>query len=258
MALDFFELRREMLMEERAKRSRPDSVSVSQARAEPLQLPETCPLRKEKARVSPQRLDGLDVWYAPEFIDEDEENSLLSTLDPDESWVRVRGRSLLRFGGPAGSADFVLEPLPLFVASVADAASGFVGVCLNHCLVNSYAPGEGIMAHTDGPAYDHVTATLSCGQDRLVYFAKRLRPAQVGTPLDTGPVASVLLRRRSLLVFKNDAYIHHTHEIEPTKLEVVGTKAPCINLRLAEAHEGDQIPVVARRLSFTLRRAKAD
>lgn len=33
----------------------------------------------------------------------------------------------------------------------------------NHVLVNEYHPGEGIMAHEDGPAYHPMVATVSLG-----------------------------------------------------------------------------------------------
>ena len=43
----------------------------------------------------------------------------------------------------------------------------------NHILVNEYHPGQGIMAHTDGPAYASRTATLSLGSDVLISFTPR-------------------------------------------------------------------------------------
>lgn len=191
-----------------------------------------------------------DVWYAADFISSEEEAQLLGLDGP---WIEVRGRRLMRFGGAAGEKGFKVEPLPAFIQALADAASLVVGRQLNHCLVNFYAPGEGIMAHTDGPAYEHVTATLSCGQDRLMYFRPRLRPSQVGQVVDA-PSASVLLRRRSLVVFSGDAYINQTHGIDAVHAEVVG--ATCANLDLACAHDGDRIDVGNYRLSFTLRCAK--
>lgn len=214
----------------------------------PVSLPAPVELRGSK------KLESVlpDVWYAADFISSEEEAQLLCLDGP---WIEVRGRRLLRFGGPAGEKGFRVEPLPAFIQAVADAASAAVGRPLNHCLVNSYAPGEGIMAHTDGPAYEHVTATLSCGQDRLMYFRPRLRPSQVGEATDA-PLASVLLRRRSLVVFSGDAYINQTHGIDAVHAEVVGGNAPCANLDVARAANGDTILVRNFRLSFTLRHAK--
>lgn len=271
MAIDFTSLLREERAKERAKRHpklKPSGPSETDAPITPLvrprwalRLAEVSPqLRSQRDRPKPELVGAeilLDVRYANDFISKDEEASLMYALEPDDgSWVRARGRMLLRFGGAAGSTDFVPEPLPPCIHEVANAASHAVGETLNHCLVNSYDPGEGIMKHTDGPAYEHVTATISCGQDRLVYFAKRLQPSEVGTAVDAGPVMSVLLRRRSLLVFKGDAYIEYTHSIEPTRIEVVDARAPCANACMAHVRKGDCICVTSRRLSFTLRKAR--
>ena len=39
---------------------------------------------------------------------------------------------------------------------------------MNHVLVNEYQPGQGIMAHTDGPAYSTVVATISTGGAQIL------------------------------------------------------------------------------------------
>ena len=39
---------------------------------------------------------------------------------------------------------------------------------MNHVLINEYKPGQGIMAHTDGPAYYPVVATISTGGGQLL------------------------------------------------------------------------------------------
>ncbi|KAJ1020031.1 hypothetical protein NDA16_004311 [Ustilago loliicola] len=38
----------------------------------------------------------------------------------------------------------------------------------NHCLVNEYLPGQGIMPHEDGPAYFAAVATISLGSHALL------------------------------------------------------------------------------------------
>ena len=51
----------------------------------------------------------------------------------------------------------------------------------NHILVNEYHPGQGILPHTDGPAYIAQTATLSIGySDVLLKFVPRLRTEEIG------------------------------------------------------------------------------
>ena len=116
-----------------------------------------------------------------------------------------------------------------------------------------YESDGSILAHTDGPAYDDRTCTLSCGADAVVVFRRRLRPADVGV-VDAAPVAKVLLRRRSLLIFSGAAYAAHTHEIG-AGAAVVGPQ--CANLDLAAALAGDVVSRDGVRYSFTLRRALA-
>lgn len=44
----------------------------------------------------------------------------------------------------------------------------------NHVLVNEYNAGQGIMPHTDGPAFHPLIATLSLGSHTLLDFYKPL------------------------------------------------------------------------------------
>ena len=44
---------------------------------------------------------------------------------------------------------------------------------MNHVLINEYQPGQGIMAHTDGPAYSPVVATISSGGGQILNIRKK-------------------------------------------------------------------------------------
>ena len=44
---------------------------------------------------------------------------------------------------------------------------------MNHILINEYLPGQGIMAHTDGPAYSPVVATISTGSGQILNIRKK-------------------------------------------------------------------------------------
>ena len=119
----------------------------------------------------------------------------------------------------------------------------------NHVLLNEYQPGQGIFPHTDGPRYDHRTATLSLGSDVVIEFTKRLTSSEIGTTSTTMPMTTttisvgndvrngtnnnpddtprpeesrrssrgspiqVLLESGSLLVFQGDAYLNYCHGI---------------------------------------------
>ena len=49
----------------------------------------------------------------------------------------------------------------------------FEKVEMNHILINEYLPGQGIMAHTDGPAYSPVVATISTGSGQILNIRKK-------------------------------------------------------------------------------------
>jgi len=112
----------------------------------------------------------------------------------------------------------------------------------NHVLLNEYQPGQGILPHTDGPRYEHRTATLSLGSDIVIEFTKRLTASEIGSKnkttignespesnhvsgkedVDKGagvesasaPPIQILLEAGSLLVFDDDAYLNYCHGIE--------------------------------------------
>ena len=94
----------------------------------------------------------------------------------------------------------------------------------NHVLVNEYQPGEGIMPHTDGPAYESRTATISLGGSDVIFKLWPMRQRHHdrdarSTPVNIQPVKNVpsleliLHGHGSLVLFTNDAYLKHHHEI---------------------------------------------
>lgn len=97
----------------------------------------------------------------------------------------------------------------------------------NHILINEYQKGTGIMSHTDGPAYNSRTATISIGGDVLFKFTKRRggykRPHEENECDESGRVMEILLHGcGSLIVFANDAYLNHCHGIDETLEETTG------------------------------------
>jgi hypothetical protein len=77
----------------------------------------------------------------------------------------------------------------------------------NHCLLNEYHPGEGILPHTDGPSYASRTATISLTSSVVLEFTKRLSSDAIGKSNDSEDSAriQVLLEPGSLIVFEEDA-----------------------------------------------------
>jgi alkylated DNA repair dioxygenase AlkB len=100
----------------------------------------------------------------------------------------------------------------------------------NHVLINEYRPGEGIMPHTDGPAYDNRTATISLGGSDVIFklWPRNQRHYSEGVRANSSieqaenliPSLEVVLNGHgSLVLFTDDAYLNHCHEISEGVLE---------------------------------------
>ncbi|CAN0045812.1 unnamed protein product, partial [Phaeothamnion confervicola] len=199
-----------------------------------------------------------DVFYFPDFLTEEEETAVLRQVDavPEghPGWVVLRSRRLQCWGGRPGD-NFRPEPLPPWLdtvcASLADRGIFSRHRMPNHVLINDYARGQGILPHTDGGYYYNLTATMSLASDAVMTFAPRLDAAQIGVS-DAGPVQSLLLRRRSLVVFAGDAYAKFLHAVAAADEEIVGKVAPCVNREAAAAEDGEVVRR-GRRVSLTIR-----
>ncbi|TMW61059.1 hypothetical protein Poli38472_014520 [Pythium oligandrum] len=183
-------------------------------------------------RIRPQldltqfRVDGIrSVYYVPEWLTQEEEDAILGRVygAPATMWVSLKRRRLQMYGGQV-KAPFSPEPLPLWLTQI---ASGLVdaGVFVeatrpNHALINEYGVGEGIMPHEDGPAYHPMVAIISTGADARVTFAPHRKwTAETPDVPDTALTeVSFMVRRRSLLLFTEDAYTEYLHSIDGVEL----------------------------------------
>ena len=166
--------------------------------------------------------------------------------------------------------DGTLRPLPPLLRRLARtlvAAGAFPPASPpNHVLVNEYRPGEGILPHTDGPAYESRTATISLGGSDVV-FALRPRRRHDGAGGAPAPAAAlevpathrpavlevILHGDGSLVVFADDAYLGHEHEIREGVLEeVTSPDGVCGN-----DVRGGTVVKRGWRVSLTLRRKKS-
>ena len=77
---------------------------------------------------------------------------------------------------------------------------------INHILINQYTETQGILGHTDGPAYDPCTATLSLESDAVLHFT----PSQ---PRHEQDVRQVWLAANSLVVFTHRLYREYQHSL---------------------------------------------
>ena len=207
------------------------------------------------------------VCYIPDFISAQEEARILQCIYalPAPQWTQLQHRRLQQWPPDAAGAEARATPdghppagLPPWLAAVCESLVG-AGVfpeahAPNHVLVNEYLSGQGIMAHTDGPSYWPLVAIISLQSTACMHFQPRLDTAAIGRggAGPAGPVQTLVLRPRSLLVFAEAAFTDHLHGIDAVEAEVAGARAPVANAELAGCRAGEEI-VRGTRLSLTVR-----
>ncbi|GAA6036217.1 hypothetical protein JCM8097_006841 [Rhodosporidiobolus ruineniae] len=180
-------------------------------------------------------------------------------------WKELNGRRSMYWGGTLlpSSGSLVPAPFPPFMdaqwPNVLDRIAG-TGVYdewtkeakekglkgkeigPNHCLVNEYLPSQGIMPHTDGPAYLPCTTTLSLGSHTVLCLRSpppHLNNPSSTSPDDTSPSApapvsevqkiDLFLPPRSLLVLTGDLYSTWLHGIQPLPSDTSEVLRGCAN-----------------------------
>ena len=83
---------------------------------------------------------------------------------------------------------------------------------INHILVNEYTAQQGIMAHTDGPAYEPCTLTLSIGSEAVLQFDPEENNS-TNNKTTSATARHVWLDADSLVVFTDDLYTRYRHSI---------------------------------------------
>ncbi|KAL3076378.1 hypothetical protein niasHT_039867 [Heterodera trifolii] len=188
------------------------------------------------------------IHYVPDFVTEEEERQLLERVYgvPKPKWRELARRRLQNWGGTlvggggtVGAEEkdgkkqqkqYLLqdEQLPEWLERCIDKIMAFnSGSPLttfatehrpNHVLVNEYLPGQGIMPHTDGPAFFPLISTISLGSHTVLDFYDQ-DPSNASHRTFAG---SVLLERRSLVLIAGHAY-QMLHGIDERKTDQIGT-----------------------------------
>lgn len=117
------------------------------------------------------------------------------------------------------------EPLNQLVQAIHDTVWQKISVSpstdtirpINHILINEYQATQGIMGHTDGPAYDPCTATLSLQSDAVLHFDAPQRPSR-----------TVVLAANSLVLFTHQLYSDYQHSIANSQTSEALT-TDCLN-----------------------------
>jgi len=169
--------------------------------------PELPKVRREHIVGSVPVVQLIEEWLPHEL-----EAKIVANLKAQASdFVQLRGKRTARFGGNPGPP-FVPEALPRWLEDLCGVLAEAMGITEtppNHVLVNHYFAGEGILPHTDGPAYDPRAAILSVGSAVVFDFWRDHAHVRNGE----APALSLLLPPRSLLVFTQEAYTSHLHGI---------------------------------------------
>jgi alkylated DNA repair protein alkB homolog 6 len=166
-------------------------------------------------------------FYIADFISVEEEQRILSDIQrlPVNKWTNLTHRRLLSLpsilSGP--SKDTLLaSPLPKFLSDPVISRFTKLGIfdrsphhAPNHVLVNEYEPSQGIMPHTDGPAYHPITATVSLGGHTVLEIYRKTEAGE----REVDPTWRVLQEPRSLLVTTDDMYRDTLHGISEVKMD---------------------------------------
>jgi len=126
-----------------------------------------------------------------------------------------------------------------------------VSIPVNHVLINKYSPEEGIMHHTDGPAYSDTVAIVSLNETALFSFKRNLSSEEIGIVKDEALV-SLVLRPRSLLVFSSWLYSHALHGIATGSVQII--EDTCCNAAQTGVEVGHALVKTKPRTSITIRR----
>lgn len=219
-------------------------------------------------------------FYVPEFVSRAEEALLLQKVyaAPRPKWKQLSNRRLQYWGGQLSeqSGALLAEPLPDFFVRTPDLVSRLRDSgafaksphrAPNHCLVNEYLPGQGILPHQDGPAYFPVVATVSLGGTTLLdeyAWERDEADARASRPYPQEPAFSLFQEPRSLLVTTGSAYEQFLHGIaeraadEPAHLARIANVEQLADAQLREhcraARRGGAEPLArAQRVSLTFR-----
>jgi alkylated DNA repair protein alkB homolog 6 len=159
--------------------------------------------------------------YFPDFISPDEEARVSDEIKrlPAARWTTLSRRRLLSLPstltGP-GKDTMIDASLPKFLDNAIIERFTKFGIFKdsphnrpNHVLANEYQPGQGIMPHTDGPAYYPVTATVSLGGHTVLEIYMKNAVGE----REPDPAWRILQEPRSLLVTSGEMYSETLHGI---------------------------------------------
>eukprot|EP00040_Diaphanoeca_grandis_P029057 m.169216 g.169216 ORF g.169216 m.169216 type:complete len:318 (-) comp31557_c0_seq1:186-1139(-) len=196
------------------------------------------------------------IHYIPNFITDEEAADIVNRVEemPESSWATLKRRRLQNHGGTPHPSGMVPKPVPHFISSVMQSTvqAGIFDSkhAPNHVLLNEYKRGQGIAPHQDGPLYEPMVAILSLSGPAMLQFWSSLDSTRAGEA-----VASVMCLPKSLLVFRQDAYLTHWHGIDASTSDTI--KPHTGNLKFLKGSDlscGSDVQRGSKRISLTIRR----
>ncbi len=207
------------------------------------------------------RIGSLNtIMYCADFLSKEEETICVENINSLHPWEVLRSsrRKVQAWGKIVpGFANTCGHTLPPFLQSLSQllVAEGFFPPSTppNNVLINQYESGQGIMPHTDGPAYHPTTVVISLCSDTIMTFIPNIMTDRVGLD-NADPIEAIVLRRRSILSFSDEAYTGYLHSIAEVASETVNSTKNCqvVNMEESKAFEGEII-LRAKRFSLTFR-----
>lgn len=198
-------------------------------------------------------LAGLNgLYYIPDYLDSTQQCRLLENIRSSKSrWTQVSGRKLQSYGGTVHEkwGGLLQAPLPAWLKPLVTKLDHDFQLYQgppNHVLLNVYEPGQGILAHEDGPVYFPAASIVSLGSSAVMHFRRKS-----DNGIEPQPCASVLLMPGSLLVFNQEAYSGCLHGIAEVTEDLLDNSI--LNLEQCGQTAGVRL-TRAVRLSLTIRR----
>mmetsp|Transcript_32307 Transcript_32307/g.55886 ORF Transcript_32307/g.55886 Transcript_32307/m.55886 type:complete len:270 (-) Transcript_32307:12-821(-) len=183
-------------------------------------------------------VDG--VYLVPDYIDAHTEDKVLQYgISPSTRWVDVRNRRLQMWGGTVtyqGLDNPEELPAWLKIFSRKLTQEGVFAAEPNHVLINEYQPGQGILPHTDGPAYFPLVATVSLGSPAMYVFWEQNEKRV--------PKFAVPVPQRSLIVFTDSAYSELLHSVEMKTRDLIVADSCGL---FTDTDKGELVPVLGWR-----------
>lgn len=201
-----------------------------------------------------ERMEPRGVSVSNDFMPLDTAENIFRFLQShSDRFIDLRGRRCLPLGGKVTAQGLVpSHDIPAWMHVLMNR----VHECIlkdrgypapNHALINVYEPGEGIMAHEDGPAYTPYATVLSLGSSCVFDFLSKDLPRRI--------LGQVYLPVGSLLLFYEDAYTCALHEFANRPVDTISSDVAnaCAVERLGLSRLEKTCLIRGPRISITMR-----